>query len=390
MPVMWMASALAVAPLQFPSAPKTPSCAPVVVEIGLTGDTMVHGMQLKSALQDNGSYSMDGWFDAIAAITARPDVMLANLETNIAGEDLGYSGYPRFNSPPSVLEELREVGVDHLQTANNHCLDRGIRGGLRTLEAVEAHGFSHSGTFASAEARNLPWAMLTLPGELRVAVLGYTYGTEAPPPEETWRVAYYDQQTVELDIHRARQAGADLVIVGVHWGREYQPKPEPFQVDLAKHWIEAGADIVWGHHPHVIQPAEVHTVDGRDGLILYSMGNFISNQRDFPKYGGMIATVQISSCPADRWLSDVRFRPTWVDDRDDDRRLRFKVHPVPDSPVKCVGDGLSAEDCELMLGYRRHAAALFPETQFGELPETPASPIADVKAWPFRFEYFDK
>jgi len=367
--------------------PPPPACQPTFVDIGLTGDVMVHGMQLKAAKQPDGSYSMDGVFDPIAPVLSAPDIMLANLETNIAGEDLEYTGYPRFNSPPTVLEELKGARVDHLQTANNHCLDRNLKGLTRTLHNVEKFGFTHSGTYASALARQTPWQLLEFEGGLQVAVLGYTYGTESPMPDEFWWVAYFKQQTVELDILAARAAGADLVIVGVHWGREYRPAPEPFQVDLAKEWVEAGADIIWGHHPHVIQPVEVIRRDDRDALVFYSFGNFVSNQRDFPKYGGAVATVRVGHCPAGAWIEDLRLQPTWVDDRRDDRTLEFRVHPVPSTPVQCVGDQLSAEDCSLIFTYRAHAEALLPVERFGSLPKA-ASP-RPLHLWPWRFQYVE-
>jgi poly-gamma-glutamate capsule biosynthesis protein CapA/YwtB (metallophosphatase superfamily) len=353
--------------MEFPSAPE-PGIAYEVVELGFTGDTMVHGQQVKAARQPDGSYAMDGLFDAVAPWMREVDVMAANLETTISGEDMeGYTGYPRFNSPPAILDELKEAGVDLLMTTNNHCLDRGEQGLLRTLDAVEAHGFAHMGTFRTQPERlTRPFAMVTAPSGLKIAYLGYTYGTEGMlQPSWWWRVSFVPHDLFGWEIGAARAAGADLVVVGVHWGREYKHAPDPAEVALAHRIVELGADVVWGTHPHVLQPAEVVTVEGdrgpRDALILYSLGNFVSNQRDPNRDGGVIVRLSVLHDPATREarLADVRFTPVWVDDRDARGRSRFRVLPALAAPP-CDDPDVGSADCDRLEGFRAHASEIFP------------------------------
>jgi poly-gamma-glutamate capsule biosynthesis protein CapA/YwtB (metallophosphatase superfamily) len=379
--------------VEFPSVPGPEvdlRCEVSTVELGLTGDAMVHGGELAAARQPDGTYSMAGWLAEVAPFLSEPDVMAANLETNVAGEDLeGYSGYPRFNSPPAILDELEAAGVDVLQTSNNHCLDRGEKGSERTLDQVDAHGFLHTGTYPDAADRADPWAMASLPGGVKVAFVSYTYGTEAPPPlSRWWRVAYIDQWRFAQDIANAKAAGADLVVVGLHWGLEYHDAPEAWQVEMARWLVANGADIVWGTHPHVIQPAEVWTVDGRDGLILYSLGNFLSNQRDPKRDGGMIVRITARHCADDdrTWLTDARFTPVWVDDHDADDRLAFRVVPAVASPVLC--GGLSDDDCAKNLRYREHASRIFPAGRIDDRVARAPAPIAwRLDAGPRWFRY---
>lgn len=349
----------------------------VAVTLGFTGDVMVHGQQIKAARQPDGTYAMPGLFDAVAPFTTSPDWMAGNLETNVAGEDLGgYTGYPRFNSPPSILDELRRAGFDLLQTTNNHCLDRGALGARRTLEAVDRYGFRRVGTYLSLDERRAPWTSVDV-GGVRIAFLAYTYGTEAggPRPDEWWQVATIDQGRIGLDVADARAAGADLVVVGLHWGREYKHAPDPSQVDLARRIVAWGADVVWGHHPHVLQPVEVVHVDDaprgpRDAFVMYSLGNFVSNQRDPNRDGGVIVRLTAVHDPyTDRtWLTDARFTPVWVDDRVAGRSA-FHVVPAVATAALCSEPYVDVEDCRDRQRFRAHAATLLPADRFLDVAE---------------------
>ncbi|MCB9673773.1 MAG: CapA family protein [Alphaproteobacteria bacterium] len=372
-------------PLGFANAPSCPARA---VEIAMVGDVMQHGMQLKASRQDDGSTSWHGVFDPVAPLLRGADLALANLETPIdASQDFG--GFPLFNAPESLLVALREAGFDVLQTANNHCLDRGRAGALATLEAVERHGFGSAGTWKSAEARDTPWVLRELPGPVTVAFLAYTYGTNGRPmPEgEPWLVNWLDDGQMQHDVARAREV-ADVVVVGIHWGAEYQHQPQPWQRALAQSLVEAGADVVMGSHPHVLQPAEVVPVERpegrRDAVILYSLGNFVSNQRTPYRDGGMIARVTLATCAdtGEHHVVDARFTPVWVDDRLADGELAFRVLPVPPEGAACpTGLDLSEADCKRMEAFRDHTATLFPASAFdwatGPNAWTARRPVAD-------------
>lgn len=359
-------SALAVEPLVFPSAG---DCEGLAMDVAMVGDVMQHGEQLKASRRPDGSYTWQGVFTAVAPILRDADLAIANLETPIDPAQ-PFAGYPFFNAPLALLDALSDAGLDVLQTANNHCLDRGRAGALATLEHVRAHGFGTAGTWATAEERHTPWHTAILPSGHRVAFLANTYGTNGQPMPagEPWLVDWLDDGRMQHDIARARMH-ADLVIVGLHWGGEYRHQPADWQRDLARRLVDAGADIVMGSHPHVLQPAEVVTVeDGlgpRDGLVLYSLGNFVSNQRTFPRDGGVIARATVQDCPEGLRVTGAAFTPVWVDDRvDGGAGKAFRVLPVPPPDAPCVGPDRTNGDCRRMEAFRDHAAELLPATQF--------------------------
>lgn len=389
----WMALAAAAvepAPLEFREAPPETwiSCpSATTVEIAMVGDIMMHGMQLRAAHRPDGTYSLDGVFDAVAPWLRGADLAIANLETVTAGEDLdGYAGYPRFNSPAALLDALQDAGIDILQTTNNHCLDRGELGLLRTLDAIDARGLLRAGTWRSLEERARPWVTVTLDGDLDVAFLASTFSTNGIPLPQgrPWMVSHLDDGLLESEVARARQE-ADLVVVGVHWGREYEHRPTADMVALAHRLVAAGADIVMGTHPHVLQPAEVVRATDRLGrpreaLVLYSLGNFVSNQRLAFRHGAAIARVEVQHCEAlgRTWLTDARFTPFWVDDRLADRTLAFRVLPTPPFGVDHCDDlDLDAADCQTMLRFRDHAAEIFTAEHLDwSLPDRVRLPLA--------------
>lgn len=359
---LWLLALAAAHGLEFSSVPEGDySWCPVhTVEIGLTGDMMAHGGQLRAARQEDGSYDMSGLLEHVAPLLASPDLTAANLETTLSGPDQRYTGYPAFNSPPTFLDQIQGAGVDLLQTANTHCLDRGELGIQRTLDALVRRGLAHTGTSRTPWDRPTTWALVEVEG-LRVAFLAYTHDSDNMRAQQAvgWTNGIHPEQIL-ADAQDARQAGAELVVVGLHWGREYAQEPDPEQRDLAG-WIvrEAGADVVWGTHPHVLQPAEVLTVqepDGpRDALVLYSLGNFVSNQRRTFRSGGVLVRLRVSRCPLDGhvWLEGARATPVWVDDRTDAGPRHFRV--LPAHPASCMLADVDPQDCADLRFYREHA-----------------------------------
>lgn len=353
-------------PLVFPSSA---SCTGHAVDVAMVGDVMQHGEQLKASTRADGTHTWQGVFDAVAPLLRDADLAIANLETPIDPAQ-PFGGYPFFNAPIALLDALSEAGVDVLQTANNHCLDRGRSGALATLDNIRRHGFLTAGTWASAEERSTPWVLSTLDDGITVAFLANTYGTNGQPMPagEPWLVNWLDEGQMQHDVHRAR-AVADIVIVGLHWGGEYRHAPVEWQRTMARSLVDAGADVVMGSHPHVLQPAEVITVDDlngpRDGLILYSLGNFVSNQRTFPRDGGVIARATLQRCNDQVRVVDAAFTPVWVDDRvQGAARKAFRLYPVPPADAACIGDDRTELDCRRMASFRDHAASLLPAEHF--------------------------
>lgn len=278
-----------------PEPTPTPPPAPTISTLVVCGDVMSH-MPVTNDAWDEAAQKYD--YGPIMA-DAKPlvegaDYAVANLETTLSGGP-GYSGYPAFNSPDELAYDLKDLGFDLMLTANNHCMDKGIKGVYRTLDVLDEVGLDHVGTSRTAEEAADDIAVADV-GGISVAFLGYTYGTNGiPVPLEAdfavnrFNTDYLtslstpDTDRLLADLEQARAKETDLVCVMIHWGVEYQTKENKYQDQLADLLIANGADLVLGGHPHVLQPMELRTVttgsgEERTGFVCYSLGNFISSQ----------------------------------------------------------------------------------------------------------------
>jgi hypothetical protein len=255
--------------------------------IGAVGDVLMHEAVKRSA-ETHGRGMPDGgygWLYApIADLLAAPDVMIANLETPIAPDASAGTREYVFNAPPEAVAALTHAGVDAVAVANNHAFDQGRAGFEETLRRLELAGVKAIG--AGPEGRAAGPVRIEA-GGLSIAFLGYAQffnqdgnacptGRPGAPP--CLQAAQLDRARIVEDV-RAAAAQADAVVVSVHWGVEYDAQPRAEDVALAHALVEAGALVVLGHHPHVLQPIELHRrTDGRVGVVAYSLGNFVSNQ----------------------------------------------------------------------------------------------------------------
>ena len=309
---------------------------PHLIRLAAVGDLMMHGSQVRASLQPDGRYLVEGYFDAVADRLSAADLTFGNLETTLAGEDMAYAGYPAFNSPRSLATDLRSAGFDVLQTANNHSMDRREKGLIRTLLALDAEGIRHVGTRADPDADPTLWVELA---GLKVALLAYTFSVNGIPlpPGREGIVSDLDPERMEAEIGDALAEGADLVIVGCHWGAEYQNKPRPEVVELGTRLVEAGADLVLGGHPHWVQPYEgVTTGDGREGFVAWSLGNFVSNMRKRHEDVGIILELTLALAPdGSLALADVGYAPTWVDATDASGKTHHTVFEILAELPRC-------------------------------------------------------
>ena len=256
------------------------------------GDAMAHQAQLDAASRQDG-YDFSGCFDAIAGQVRAADFAAVNFETTMG--DTRYTGYPCFCTPDGFASELKKAGFDLFFTANNHTLDRRDKGLGRTIDILDEKGIPHIGTYHSKEHRDSVLPFIANINGIKVGFLNYTYGTNGITLKSDAVVDYIDTARIENDIHAARQAGAELMAVAVHWGDEYKLLPNSGQKSLANFLLRNGVDMVIGGHPHVIQPMEMRkTPDGKKQLLIYSLGNFISNMKTTDTRGGAMASVHIS------------------------------------------------------------------------------------------------
>lgn len=286
---------------QSPEPPQSSKPLPKVIStLAVCGDAMSHMPLTRDAYDSKtGVYDYKPMLRYVKPHIQQADYAVVNLETTFAGGP-DYSGYPTFNTPDALGEALADAGFDLVSTANNHCMDNRYTGLARTLDVLDAQGLAHVGTYRSADARNQNdrGVYLADVGGIRVAFLSYTYGTNGIPVSKshpgTVNIFYTDYmddaQTLALnlmarDLEAAQALEPDLIAVMMHWGTEYQTTPNDAQRAAADYLFERGADIILGSHPHVLQPIEtrVHKKqDGstRTGLIVWSLGNFISSQND--------------------------------------------------------------------------------------------------------------
>ena len=244
-----------------------------------SGDVLPHASVIRQAHQDAQGAGADHDFRPMLAgvkpIVAKADLALCHMETVYGPDDGPFTGYPMFVSPPQVAQALAETGYDGCSTASNHTLDAGTAGVERTLGALDKAGIRHAGSARSAAESARP--VLMRAGPATVGHLSYTYGTNGIPVPKgrPWTVNLIDEKRIVADARAARKAGADVVVVSLHWGSEWQQAPDEQQLSLARKLTAAKSggrpdiDLILGTHNHVPQPYE--KVNGT--WVVYGMGD---------------------------------------------------------------------------------------------------------------------
>lgn len=289
----------------------------ITVSLNIVGDLMCHSVQIKYAFVENDSLDFNGIFKEIKKYLADADFTVGNFETVLAGKNKGFSGYPYFNAPDEFLYAIKNTGFDLLITANNHALDKGINGIKRTIQMMDRLELKHTGTFVSENDRD-SIRIYAING-IKLGVLAYSYGTNGItiPKGMNYIINLIDFDLIKSDIEKARGEGAEIVLVFYHFGEEYQREPNSFQKEVVNKTIAAGADIIIGSHPHVIQPVDFFPAkNGRldTGFVAYSLGNFISNQRWRYSDATVMLKLELSknTFSDSIYLSKVSYLPAWV------------------------------------------------------------------------------
>ncbi|MEU1182393.1 CapA family protein [Streptomyces sp. NPDC005820] len=245
-----------------------------------SGDVLPHSSVIDRAQFDAGGtgYDFRPMFEDIKPVVSRADLALCHMGTVYGANGL-YSGYPVFKSPPEIAQAFAATGYDGCSTASNHSLDDGAAGVQHTLDALDGAGVRHAGT---ARSQGEADAVTLLPaGSAEVAHLSYTYGTNSPvPADQPWTVHLIDEHRILADARAARKAGADVVVVSVHWGTEWQDAPDDRQLALARTLTASRTagrpdiDLVLGTHARVPQAYE--KVNGT--WVVYGMGDQIAGE----------------------------------------------------------------------------------------------------------------
>lgn len=290
--------------------------------IGAVGDLMFHDALQRDVYRNRAGFS-SLWPD-LSALIRKVGVMYGNLESPAAhgvaqggratkdpGKRLDgrvYTGFPLFNVHPSIIGALKAEGVDVLSTANNHAMDRGPLGVKRTIDAIKNAGIHHTGSrrisseHFHAVTHNRGW---------RIAWVSCTYSTNGIP-DPKHQIARCFNGSISKTVASLKSM-VDAVIVTPHWGIEYSTSVTARQRRFAHKWIDAGAIAVLGAHPHVPQPWEKYQAkDGREGFIVYSMGNFISTQGGIPKRSSPFIFLGLSKAGGKTWVNGVRYLPLYM------------------------------------------------------------------------------
>ena len=320
---------------------ETPENADTIFQTGqatilTAGDLMTHLPIVRSG-KTSGGYNFSYIYDYVKSYVSKADYAVINLETTLSGGK-EYTGYPRFNAPDTIASGAASAGFDMMLTGNNHCYDYGTSGMLRTLEVVRAAGLDTLGTNAAVEESK--YVVKDLNG-IKIGMISYTYGeisTDRNTPKingiqtdskAAGLINVFDYgnldtfyREMENHISAMRAAGADAIVLYIHWGDEYSVKPSNTQKAIAQRMCDLGVDIIAGSHPHVVQPMELLTsADGSHRTVcLYSLGNYLSNQRatniglttGHSEDGLMFSFTFSEYSNGEVYLESVNLMPTWV------------------------------------------------------------------------------
>lgn len=283
-----------------------PAPAPVRVRLLFAGDVMQHLPQVTAARRGTG-FDYREVFGYLRARFHAADLVVVNLETTLTRTDR-YTGYPCFRSPVALADALRDAGVDVAVLANNHCCDGGAAGVHTTVAELGRCGIRHTGVFTDSLDRAANNPLWVERYGMRFALLNYTYGTNGIPVPAGVEVNLIDTARMAADLAVARHGMPDCVVVCIHWGNEYERRENAIQQQLAQFLRRHGADLVVGSHPHVVQPYDADS----SHVVLYSLGNFVSNQRRRYCDGGLVAEIEAVRRPDGRMSYSLETVPVWV------------------------------------------------------------------------------
>lgn len=259
---------------------------PVSNKITLTmvGDALIHSPIYKDAYED-GIYNFGKMFTEFKSEIANSDLLYYNAETILGGEKLGFSGYPRFNTPEEFGRTMINLGFNVVSRANNHTLDKGEAGILNACNFWNK--YPHvltSGSFCTEEESQNP-RIMEMNG-ISYVLFSYTMMTNGLSSPNDYYVSIYSDEAVKRDIEKVK-GNVDIILVAMHWGNEYTSTPNDEQKRISEYLASLGVNIVIGTHPHVIEPVEWIG----DTLVIYSLGNFISSQTSVNSYNRLIGLL---------------------------------------------------------------------------------------------------
>jgi len=286
------------------------------ITISAIGDVLIHEPVYQDAENKDG-YDFGPMLKYVKPYLEDATITMANQESMIGGTELGLSTYPSFNSPFEVGDALKEVGVDVVTLANNHTLDRGEAAIQNAIKHWETIDMMYTGSYKN-EMDNENIRVHETKEGISVAFLSYTYGTNGipVPSGKDYLVNLIDKETIKQDVAAAKEQ-ADAIVLSLHFGNENERMPNETQKELVQFAADQGVHAVIGHHPHVLQPMEyVEGKNGNETFVMYSLGNFLSNQQDlYQRIGGMLTfsiTKTVTGNEQEIKVDSPKFLPTYV------------------------------------------------------------------------------
>lgn len=353
------------------------------ITISSVGDILIHNTVYMSAFDaKNNTYDFKPQFAAVKKYLEKSDITIANLETTLAGKERGYSGYPAFNCPDEIVDALKDSGVDVITAANNHRVDTGEKGFFRTLKTVKDKGLDIIGVKSSTEEKS--YVIKDIKG-IKIGIANFTYETSpsngvrtlngiavpknVEPLIDMVDLSKLDEtyKTLEDRVAEMKANGAEVLVFCMHWGNEYQRMPSKEQELTARKLSDLGVDIILGGHTHVLEPMDfIHSdISNKDTFIIYSQGNFISDQRletikNRNSEDGIIVNVGIRKDFSNNKI-EVTFAdyiPTWVNKKKLNNNLFYQVIPTEDVLAGVDFPNINEEDKKRILTSSRETISL--------------------------------
>jgi len=261
-----------------------------IVTFAAVGDVLMHQAVKDTAKYEAGlGVANDGYdflWSELQDELSQVDLAFANLETPVAPKSSIGTGSFLFNADPVILKSLQTLGIDLVSSANNHAYDQGRKGLIETIGELRKANLDFIGSGDDCEQART--ALIKDIKGINIGFIGSSavFNNQLNAKDSEACVNVFERESAIESVKKAREAGAEFIVFSVHWGTEYKTAPAQSQIDDAHALMDAGVDVLLGHHPHVLQPVEVYeTSDNRIAVAIYSLGNFVSNQSRFYRHG---------------------------------------------------------------------------------------------------------
>lgn len=337
------------------------------LKLVFVGDVIIHSAVYNSARSEGGDsvFNFQPMFQFVDSYISFADLCIANLEVPLGGEP--YSGYPLFSSPLEIADALKKSGFNLLTIANNHVADKGKKGLEDTIDYLDRLDIGYMGAYKDSVDKEDNHPLFIEKKGIKLSFLNYTYDTNGMPVYKPNRVNTIDTLQIKQDIQKAKQQAPDFIIACIHWGYEYQNKENKEQREIALFLANNGVNLIIGGHPHVIQPFDIiHTEDGNQTPVIYSVGNFLSNQQWRYADGGVAFEVAMIKVGKQISMMPVTYEPLWVSKTScNSKDTTYRIIPVTDYMKLPEKYSLNEEQSFKIKRFQEDTKAILSNLEYG-------------------------